>query len=100
MTQDNQILACRLLEKAGYEVRKRNDYSGRGMYGETTFGIVIDDCYEDPAELIERLVNEEIEEETRYLGAPDFTNDRITELVCLKGSRMRSDNMGLSMIVY
>ena len=71
MDEKRYIVECLALEFAKSEDDLRENYSGRGMYGSTCYGIVTD----DPDGLIERAVE---------LG--------------LKGAR--TDNMGLSTIVY
>ena len=65
------IVECLALEFAKSEDDLRENYSGRGMYGSTCYGIVTD----DPEELIDRAIE---------LG--------------LRGEC--TDSMGLSTIVY
>lgn len=71
MDEKRYIVECLALEFAKSEDDLRENYSGRGMYGSTCYGIVTD----DPDGLVERAVE---------LG--------------LKGAC--TDSMGLSTIVY
>lgn len=43
MTKDTADVLCRALDETGAEYERRDAYSGRGMYGETTVGIVLGD---------------------------------------------------------
>lgn len=44
MTKTSAYGYAKRLQAKGYEVTVRDDYSGRGMYGRKTFGIVT--CYD------------------------------------------------------
>ena len=45
MTEDKARKALKKLEKAGIEASIREGYSGRGMYGRTTWGIDLHAAY-------------------------------------------------------
>lgn len=86
---------------ADLEVEIREDYSGRGMYGKTTFAVVVDDVMDLLAATIKYAAEVgydvgyavAIEEATKgSLGddkfeAPDFRN-------------LRTDSMGMRVVVY
>lgn len=61
------------LEEEGDEAELREEYSGRGMFGKTTTGIVID-----------------------TIGFVYYAMGRLQ----LEFAHLRTDNMGLRMIVY
>ena len=70
------------LDNDGIEVELRDDYSGRSMYGKTTFAVVTDNI-SDVIPALLRQVQEDPE------SAPDFSI-----------FKLRQDNMGLSVILY
>lgn len=81
------------LERSGLEVR--DDYSGRFMFGERCFGYVDDDLARSVFNLSEALRNIGYDFEDEALGeeAEEILNS--TEF-----SNSKTDNMGLSYIVY
>lgn len=81
-----------ILENAGEEATIRKDYSGRGMYGDTTTAIETDLHPVQWIPIIFAWVNENIHEEPSadvWGGGqiPDFDSFRI-------------DNMGLGWVIY
>jgi hypothetical protein len=76
----------------GYSIR--NDYSGRGMYGDSCFGITFEDGLRAALVFFASLgyyVGEQ-----QHLPSPDFEDDFADKLA----SAARYDQMGLSIIVY
>jgi len=70
------------------EVELRENYSGRGMYGENTSGIVVDS------------MNEFLRGLGEYLKTADESDlDKIKEIgAAIK--RIKTDSMGYSIIIY
>lgn len=87
MTLNNQELE--FLSYIDCEIRY--EYSGRGMYGKTTTGIVCDSRESLIEELTKQNIGCEEDESTDY-------KDRL-ELIS-KISNARIDNMGYSVILY
>lgn len=79
-----QNLAEVLVDWSGQQLEIRKDYSGRGMYGETTCGVVGDssDFYEAVGEVIREGEYEEREELAEFI------------------SNMKQDSMGMQTIFY
>lgn len=79
-----------LIDNMGKEARVREEYSGRGMYGKTTSGIVV----EDPMIIAQAMANFAMEADGLELDDEDhqFLND-ITR-------GFRTDSMGYDTIVY
>jgi hypothetical protein len=67
-------------------VSMRDDYSGRGMYGMETYAIV---CEESPAEILGQLLARVRDE--------DIDLDELQEV---KSFSMRTDSMGLGVVIY
>lgn len=79
-------------EACGFEMSVYEDYSGRGMYGEKTAGVVYDDTNDlliATATVVQDLTGTKVEDEG---GDP--------EGFLLEVRRFRYDNMGLQSIVY
>lgn len=72
------------------EFRVRN-YSGRGMYGRNCLGVV--------GESVGTIIADILKEATYLLGDEDDPMQAMRDLMDLCGE-YRTDNMGLSMIVY
>lgn len=76
-------------EMDGLELRLREDYSGRGMYGETTAAIVADNIGEFMAGL------------ARFCGDLDpCEQDSDIEETVLTVMNLRTDNMGRGIVLY
>lgn len=71
------------LKHSGEECKVQEDYSGRGMYGKTTFGVVFDR---------ETLLMECV---LAYIVACRIPYEEIPEL-----QKLHADNMGRSIIWY
>lgn len=87
-----EIKHAKAIEQAAqdhyFEINLREDYSGRAMYGETTAGLV-GDFGEIMACAV--LVAFELGEEGDDQGLEELTEDL---------RNLRTDNMGMSMIIY
>lgn len=88
-------------ENAGNECKIREEYSGRGMYGKTTVGIVVDSQEQLLADVIQ-YVKEQIGELTYQ---HDINGGEATVLTWEGGEipdpdDFRVDNMGQRVIVY
>ena len=75
------------MENNGMDAELRSDYSGRGMYGKSTHGIVIEDGIGNVMAAIINNADIFVDED----GDPIFSG--FIELI-------RSDSMGLSNILY
>ena len=75
------------IENNGMDAELRSDYSERGMYGKSTHGVVIEDGIGNVMAAIINNADIFVDED----GDPVFEN--FIELI-------RSDNMGLSNILY
>ena len=75
------------LQWDGIEHDVRDDYSGRGMYGDTTCGIVLD----NPLELIGASIRYILETQIELEEIPDDFSET---------TNLQTDNMGLRHIVY
>ena len=73
-----------LLEYNNYDIEVRDDYSGRGMYGQETYGVV---CSQDDYNQAVAEVMRSGTEQERELLADALLN-------------MRTDSMGMDMIFY
>lgn len=71
---------------AGIEVSKRDDYSGRGMYGSTCHAIVTDDPIKLLGALADGLLN-------NYIDPDDYPN-----IDSFEG--LTTDSMGLGSVIY
>lgn len=80
-----ELKLAQLLESHNYDIRVEEDYSGRGMYGKTTAGIVCEEC--DIFEAIAGIMEYGDQEEREYVA------DEIRR-------GFRTDSMGLSTIYY
>jgi len=83
------------LEEEGLQVR--DNYSGRCMFGETCFGIVVDNIATAVYDLSEAL-REIIITESR--NDPDLAKEADDVLEDGKLTECRTDNMGLDCIIY
>ena len=72
-------------EETGLEIEVRNNYSGRGMYGETGYAIVTDSLMA----LIPALLCH---------AAYDYVS--VVEDGLFDNFRLRQDNMGLGIVLY
>ena len=73
----------------GKEVEVREDYSGRGMYGETTTALIASDISDVIVGMIQYAVYMKEEE-----------NDDAIDLLCETVEYLRTDQMGLGIVVY
>ena len=102
MTEEQANKMVEVVEQSGYDCDIREDYSGRGMYGRTTYGVV---CKVGPREVKDLLVEHFIEE--REMDDDDFDRDDYDEEELYEEMSehelfpsLRSDTMGLSVIYY
>lgn len=82
-----------VLEDDGIEARLEESYSGRGMYGKTTAGVVLDGSL---ADVIRAVINNAtcfIQEEEEPIEFFDLS-ERFSV------GNLRQDSMGLGMIIY
>lgn len=83
MTKEHAEFFQKALDYCGEECEIKEDYSGRGMFGKTTYGIV----FAGPTILMESVLTYIKETEVEYEDIPDLAS-------------LRSDNMGMSIIWY
>jgi len=86
MTKEQAEFFINALEYNGIEAELREDYSGRGMYGKTTFAVVTEKTHLIISAILRYLPNLEPEE---YVELPDFSN-----------FTLKQDSMGLGVILY
>jgi gamma-glutamyltranspeptidase len=82
------------LDEIGLEHEYREDYSGRGMFGKTTHGIVVDKW----GDLLAAVASVAADIGTTYgheMGTTESPDEFIEEM-----RKIRWDSMGHSMIVY
>ena len=82
-----------VLEDEGIEARLEESYSGRGMYGKTTAGVVLEG---DAGDIIRAIINNAtcfIKEEEEPVEFFDLS-ERFSI------GNLRQDSMGLGMIIY
>ena len=82
-------LAEKIAENSYDEVEVREDYSGRGMYGETTAALTA----ESLSSIIVGMVRAAVE-------LADSEDDASVEELVDFAEGMRTDNMGLGIVVY
>lgn len=85
-----------LIVDHGYDMEIYEDYSGRGMFGDTTTGIICDSFREFSAAVSETFFE-------MILDAKDLGEDYDTEnakILLESVGRIRMDNLGKSLIVY
>ena len=88
MTQQEAQFLVECSDFSGNDATLREDYSGRGMMGKTTFGVVVD----HPLQLLNdvlQYVKDNFEDSKEYVGMeiPDFAS-------------FKFDSMGRQMIIY
>lgn len=76
------------LDNAGIEAKVREEYSGRGMYGNSTAGVVFDGSLGDVLRAVINYAHEFCIEDEGW-PEPKFDCNRI-----------RTDSMGLGTIIY
>lgn len=81
MTKDLALFLLEAAEYCGNDGKIRDDYSGRGMMGKTTYGIVVDSPVLLLADVLEYI------RENRDVNMPDIEN-------------FKTDNMGKQIIIY
>lgn len=83
------------------DVELREDYSGRGMYGDTCIGVVgeHDELENFERELAKAATLDKYNGLSNMAVAEDVIEDFIEELEAIAGQR-RSDSMGMSSIYY
>lgn len=91
MPSIDRIAVETMIDAAGIDYEIRDDYSGRGMYGDSCFGVVV-----EPSD--EGRVLYAIGYAAGYCDA-DYDSDDETDWDGLARSA-RTDSMGLSMILY
>jgi hypothetical protein len=77
-----------LIENNGEEAELHEDYSGRGMYGDTTSGIVLD----DPSQILAAIC--------RIVGEGGRIDNDLKEMAEDLESGFRTDSMGMQTICY
>lgn len=83
-------------EACGFEMSVYEDYSGRGMYGEKTTGVM----YQDTNDLIVATATV-VQDKAQDIAQDDEGEDGDPEAFLLEVRRFRYDNMGRTeMIVY
>lgn len=88
MTKEQAEFIEKAYDYMGEEIDVRSDYSGRGMFGKSTYGIVI----QNPADML-CIVMQYIKEE--LIGGGEDLYDIIPDF-----GRFKLDNMGLRTIAY
>lgn len=80
-----ELKLAEILANYNYNIEVREEYSGRGMYGKTTAGVVCDDC-----DLFEALssIMEDNDEDLREYVADNIRNG------------FAQDSMGFNKIYY
>jgi len=73
----------------GKEVEVREDYSGRGMYGDTTTALIASDISDVIVGMIQFAVN-----------MKEAEDDETIDLICKTAEHLRTDQMGLGIVVY
>lgn len=89
MTRTTADLLCDALDFLGVEHDRRDDYSGRGMYGKTTVGLVVKDVMALAGGIARAAYVLGSDEECD--AAADFWHEV---------GRFKTDDMGLDTIVY
>jgi hypothetical protein len=84
MTEEQAHFIQDAMYSEGYDCEVRDDYSGRGMYGRSCHGVVVD----SPDYILSAIVNHMKQMDTSEL-------DEVPEV-----DSFRTDNMGMSYIVY
>jgi hypothetical protein len=85
-----------LIVEHGYDMEIYEDYSGRGMFGDTTTGVVCDSLRDFLAAVSEKFYE-------MILDAKDLGEDYDTEdakVLMENVGRIRLDNLGTSLIIY
>jgi hypothetical protein len=88
MTSEAANFLVNVADSYGIEARLRDDYSGRGMYGSSTHGIVTD----EPIHLLSCAIDYAASE-----AAYDENTDNIPNF---SEERFSTDNMGYDTIIY
>ena len=102
MTEAQADKVMETLDQCGVEYQVYEDYSGRGMYGRTTTGIV---CNLRPNEfkltMLERF-QDDAADEGEFYDMEDWTEEELLEKFYEKDDfpPLKYDNMGLQMIHY
>lgn len=86
-------------EDMGYEIELRESYSGRGMYGKTTVGIVCDSLGDFVGAVAQAAANL-ADAETRAMHNDVESNGMSTDDFISDVSAISTDSMGRSMIIY
>lgn len=91
MTRELAEFLKRATEHCGtQEIDVRTDYSGRAMYGRTTFGIVVDNTNELMLNVIQYIREMD--------GEPNFHLSDLPEVSDM--GQLRTDSMGRQTILY
>lgn len=96
----HDLIARRIVEVAeesGLDLRLQEDYSGRAMYGETTYGVVgsLRDFMQAIVMTEESIVEDEHDMALDASGAPITTQQLVRAM-----SSIKTDSMGRSTIFY
>lgn len=73
----------------------RDDYSGRGMFGETTTGIVLESTY-----ALKNIITSLTEIAEAFYEDGEYEDAETVDNLINKLSNARRDSMGLDIIVY
>jgi len=93
MTKELAEFLVRATEHCGtQEIDHRTAYSGRGMYGQTTHAVVVNDTNGLLVDLIQ-YVREEIED-----AVP--TEELLESIPDVSSVHLRMDNMGRDVVIY
>jgi hypothetical protein len=94
MTKELASFLVDAAEHCGVEIELRDDYSGRGMYGQTTQAVIV----QNPSELILNVIQyikETLENMTQdELAKANFIPD-VSDL-----GHLRTDNMARDTVIY
>lgn len=95
MTKEFATFLSDAAEHCGTEISIRDDYSGRGMYGNTTYAVVVNNMSELLLNVVQ-YIKETLENMSQdELAAANFIPD-VYDM-----GRLRTDNMGRdSVVVY
>ncbi len=91
MTKELADFLVKATEHCGsQEIDIRNEYSGRGMYGRSTFAVVVD----NESELLLNVI--------QYIKEKDETTERFVETLpdVSNVGTLRTDGMGRKVVIY
>lgn len=95
MTIELANFLMKAAKNAGHDARLCNDYSGRGMCGETTVGIVVDSVPQLLADGIQYVSEQICDFCDDNTSLKEWTGGTIPDV-----TQFRTDNMGHQIIIY